>query len=122
MAGVPSDPAAVTYGVSFVEDVCLEAEDSGRIVTIQSFCTGSFGPEMQADLLGSGRTVLVFIHGFANTFLNGIIRAACNQAWLAPSGVAAADTTVIAFSWPSSGELLAPPPHLLPQDYWTDQI
>lgn len=122
MAGAPSDPGALTYGAAFVDGTQLGVEDSGRITAIEPAAGSGFGPEMQADILGAGKGILVFIHGFANSFLNGISRAAYNQAWFKASGVPAADTTVIAFSWPSLGELLAAPPHLLPQDYWTDQI
>lgn len=37
------------------------------------------------------------------------------------SGVSAADTTIVAFSWPSLGQVIAAPPHLLPNDYLRDQ-
>jgi hypothetical protein len=53
--------------------------------------------------------------------LNSIARAAYNREWFAASGANAADTTVIAFSWPSLGQLFAAPPHLLPDDYLRDQ-
>jgi len=55
-----------------------------------------------APLLASSRDVLVFIHGAANTFNDGIARAAYNKEWLklaAQQGVAA-DFDMIAFSWP----------------------
>ena len=122
MAGAPSDRGVLTYGAAFVDGIQLGVEDSGGITAIQPAAGAGFGPGMQDDILGSGKGVLVFVHGFANSFLNAIARAAYNQAWFKASGVPAADTTVIAFSWPSLGELLALPPHLLPHDYWTDQI
>jgi esterase/lipase superfamily enzyme len=53
-----------------------------------------------------GRNLLFFIHGFDNNFSDALTRAAFNAAWLAASAVAAADTTVIAFSWPSAGEIV----------------
>jgi esterase/lipase superfamily enzyme len=122
MAGAPTDPTAVTYGAAFVQDADLATENSGRISAIEKSQQGGFSPGLADDILGSGKNVLVFIHGFANSFLDGIARAAYNQTWFAASGIAAADTSVIAFCWPSLGELLPPPPHLLPQDYWTDQV
>jgi esterase/lipase superfamily enzyme len=73
------------------------------------------------DIIGSGKNILLFIHGFANSFVNSITRAAYNREWFAASGVNAADTTVIAFSWPSLGQFIAAPPHLLPDDYLRDQ-
>jgi esterase/lipase superfamily enzyme len=82
---------------------------------------GAFQPGLLQDIIGSGKNILLFIHGFANSFLNSITRAAYNREWLAASGVSAADTTVIAFGWPSLGQLIAAPPHLLPDDYLRDQ-
>src|SRR5262249_31343375 len=76
-------------------------------------------PEALADLTASGRDMLVFIHGFDNTFSDAITRAAFNREWLAASGAPATDTTVIAFSWPSLGKLVSPP--ILQSDYLTDQ-
>ncbi len=72
------------------------------------------------DLSDPGRSLLVFIHGFDNTFSDAITRAAFNREWLAASGVAAADATVIAFSWPSAGQILSFP--VLQADYIHDQM
>src|SRR3954470_7261242 len=56
------------------------------------------------DNLGSD--LLVFIHGFDNTFSDAISRAAFNREWLAASGLPGTNTTVVAFSWPSSGRVV----------------
>jgi esterase/lipase superfamily enzyme len=61
----------------------------------------------------------VFIHGFDNSFENAITRAAFNREWFAQSGVPAANTTVVAFTWPSLGKLLSLP--VLTADYHHDQ-
>ena len=60
------------------------------------------------------------MHGFANSFENAITRAAFNREWFAGSQIAAADTTVVAFTWPSLGRLLSLP---FPwADYQHDQM
>jgi esterase/lipase superfamily enzyme len=115
----PSDPNQITYGTAFVNDANLTADTVGAITSIQDISRGRFGPQALADLSDSGRNLLVFIHGFDNSFENAITRAAFNEQWFAQSGVAAANTTVIAFSWPSLGKLVSFP---VPwEDYFHDQ-
>lgn len=115
----PTDPTAITYGTAFVAAANLTADSTGAITNIQNVSKGRFHPDAAGDLANPGRNVLVFIHGFDNSFENAITRAAFNQQWLANSGVAGADTTVVAFSWPSLGKLLSFP--VLQADYLTDQ-
>jgi esterase/lipase superfamily enzyme len=105
----PTDPMAITYGTAFVEDANLTADTVGAIKSIQDISKGRFGDQAIGDLSNPGRNLLIFIHGFANSFENAITRAAFNQQWFAKSGVAGANTTVIAFSWPSLGEVLSLP-------------
>jgi esterase/lipase superfamily enzyme len=115
----PSNPAAITYATAFVDNINLTADTAGAIGSIQSFRQGGFSDDAASDLSTPGRNLLVFIHGFDNSFENAITRAAFNREWFAHSGVAAADTTVVAFSWPSLGKLLSFP---LPwEDYVHDQ-
>ena len=118
-AVAPSDSTQVTYGTAFVEDAGLTADTVGAITSIQDTGKGGFSQSAIDDLSDPGRNLLIFIHGFDNSFENAITRAAFNQQWLAASGVAAAGTTVIAFSWPSLGRLLAFP--FLTEPYWSDQ-
>jgi len=115
----PSDPNAITYGTAFVEDANLTADTVGAIKSIQDISKGRFGSQSLADLSDPGRNLLIFIHGFDNSFENAITRAAFNQQWFAKSNVPAANTTVIAFSWPSLGKLLSFP--ILWEDYFHDQ-
>jgi esterase/lipase superfamily enzyme len=116
----PSDPAALTYATAFVDNTNLTADKTGMIESIQNVRQGDFSLQAIADLSQSGRNLLVFIHGFDNSFENAITRAAFNREWFAGSGEAAADTTMIAFSWPSLGKLLTLP---LPfEDYRRDQV
>jgi esterase/lipase superfamily enzyme len=115
----PSDPGAITYGTAFVEDAGLTADTTGAIRSIQEVSKGGFGASPTGDLSAAGRNLLIFIHGFDNSFENAITRAAYNQQWLAASGLTGADTTVVAFTWPSLGQLLSFP---VPwADYLQDQ-
>jgi esterase/lipase superfamily enzyme len=115
----PANPNAVTYGTAFVEDANLTADTIGAIRSIQDIEPGQFSAAAKADLSNPGRNLLVFIHGFDNSFENAITRAAFNQQWLAGSGVPGADTTVVAFSWPSLGKLIGVP--IPSQPYHSDQ-
>jgi esterase/lipase superfamily enzyme len=117
----PMDPGLVTYAAAFVEGTDLLVEGSGTITAISHAQPGGFEAGVSRDILGSGKNILVFIHGFANSFFNAITRAAFNREWFAASGISAADTTIVAFTWPSLGKLIAAPPHLLPDDYLRDQ-
>src|SRR5213075_571924 len=91
------------------------ADKTGAIQKIENVSSGRFSQSASDDLSNPGRNLLVFIHGFDNSF-----EAAFTREWLAASGVAAADTTVVAFSWPSLGKLISFP---LPwEDYQKDQI
>ncbi len=115
----PTDPNAITYGTAFVNDANLTADTVGAITGIQDISMGDFSAGAIADLSNPGRNLLIFIHGFDNSFENALTRAAFNQQWFLKSGAAAANMTVIAFSWPSLGKLLSLP---IPwDDYKRDQ-
>jgi esterase/lipase superfamily enzyme len=115
----PTDPTAITYGTAFLKDADLTADTVGAITSIQNITKGRFSDEALADLSDPGRNLLIFIHGFDNSFENAITRAAFNQQWFAKSGVAGANTSVVSFSWPSLGKLISFP---IPwHDYLHDQ-
>jgi len=116
----PTNPNAITYGTAFVDDANLTADTVGAIQSIQGISMGRFSAPAVDDLSNPGRNLLIFIHGFDNSFENAITRAAFNQQWLRQSGAAGANTTVVAFSWPSLGKLLSCP---IPwADYTHDQM
>jgi len=116
----PSDPTAMTYATAFVDNTNLTADTTGSIGVIQNVQQGGFSQAAIPDLSEPGRNLLVFVHGFDNSFENAITRAAFNREWLAQSGIVEADTSVVAFTWPSLGRLLSLP---LPwADYQRDQI
>jgi len=105
----PDNPLQVTYGTAFVDSAGLTADKTGAINSIQDLQKGGFSPMAFNDLADGGRNILVFIHGFANSFEDAITRAAFNREWFADCGVPDADTAVVAFSWPSRGQVITPP-------------
>ena len=102
----PLRPQDVTYGTAFVDSANLTADTVGAITSIRDLQQGGFADSTVADLSAGTRDILVFIHGFANSFENALTRAAFNREWLFEGG---ADTAVVAFSWPSRGLVIAPP-------------
>lgn len=115
----PANPLQVTYGSAYVDSAGLTADKTGAIKSIQDLQKGGFSQTAFNDLAYGGRNILVFIHGFANSFENAITRAAFNREWFADGGVADADTAVVTFSWPSRGQLITLPFPTLP--YKEDQ-
>jgi esterase/lipase superfamily enzyme len=116
----PTKPQEITYGTAFVDEANLTADTVGAIKSIQDISMGGFSRQAVADLSNPGRNLLIFLHGFDNSFEDAITRAAFNQQWFLKSGAAGANTTVIAFSWPSLGKLISLP---IPQeDYFHDQM
>jgi len=118
--GAP-DRTGLICAEATVEGVTLDNADSGRITAIAHETATGFAPATRQSILGSGKDLLIFVHGFANAFESAISRAAYNRDWFAASPGAAADMTVIAFTWPSDGALIAAPPHFLGDAYRADQ-
>src|SRR5580698_9877729 len=115
----PSDITDITYGTAFVDGVDVNSDQQGSITSIQNTNTGAFAPNVMGDLSNAGRNLLIFIHGFDNDFEDAITRAAYNREFLAASGKPGTDTTVLAFSWPSLGQIVSFP--VLDADYLHDQ-
>jgi esterase/lipase superfamily enzyme len=115
----PTNPGYLTYGTAFVDGINVETNEQGVVTQITETAQGHFPPGATGDLSQPGRNLLIFIHGFDNTFSDALTRGAFNREWLAKSGVPAADTTVIAFSWPSLGQVAAFP--VASADYLSDQ-
>ena len=102
----PMRPQDITYGTAFVNTADLTADTVGAVTSIHDLQQGGFAQSTIDDLSAGTRDILVFIHGFANSFENAITRAAFNHEWLMAGG---ADTAVVAFSWPSRGHVIEPP-------------
>lgn len=99
----------MSYGTAFVDSADFPGDNVGVIRSLQDFHKGNFSDAARRDIGSGGRNILVFIHGFANSFTDAITRAGFNREWLAKSGVPGADTTVVAFCWPSRGHVIEPP-------------
>jgi esterase/lipase superfamily enzyme len=115
----PSVSTDIMYGTAFVDGVDIKADQQGSITSIQDTNKGTFAVSVAGDLSNAGRNLLVFIHGFDNTFEDGITRAAFNREFLAASGKPGTDTTVLVFSWPSLGKIISFP--VPDADYRHDQ-
>jgi esterase/lipase superfamily enzyme len=115
----PSHPNEIIYGTAIVSDCNLTTDEFGSITEIRNIQKGRFRQDAIDDLSNPGRNLLVFIHGFCNSFENGVARAAFNREWFAQSGLAEADTTLVAFSWPSLGRVITLP--FLVANYRQDQ-
>ena len=115
----PSDPTGVVYGTAFVNGTDISTNTQGSISMMENINIGHFSDEAVGDLSNAGRNLLVFIHGFNNSFSDAITYGAFNRDWIAASNISPADTSVVSFSWPSLGEAISIP--ILPAPYLHDQ-
>jgi len=65
--------------------------------------SGDLFEELRQQLRDEQRDVLVFLHGFSNTFENSIARAAALQELYNHGGTSEPDPVVFVFAWPSNG-------------------
>jgi esterase/lipase superfamily enzyme len=98
----PLKPEEITYGTAIVDGIDVASNEQGFVSEIKDTKQGSFSDKVLATLPNPGTDMLVFIHGFDNTFSDALTRAAFNREWLAASGLPGTSTTVVAFSWPST--------------------
>ncbi len=117
---VNPDPNLITYGAIRVTGTTLGNANSGAMGPVTDRALGHFGTTSRNKIVSSGANLLIFIHGFDNSFEDAIKRAAFNRAWFADGGAPGA-TTVVAFSWPSLGQLISNNPTSLTSGYSTDQ-
>lgn len=117
----PADPSKVMYAVVPVTGIDLTNESSGQLGPIAQSTMGNFSDAVRAEIEATARNLLVFIHGFDNTFEDSLKRAAFNREWFADSGIPAADTTILAFCWPSAGTLFESLPNPPDAAYVADQ-
>jgi len=101
---VAEDPMAITYAVADVPDPA-----SGRIGAISDRNMGGFSDAATGAIVGAGKNLFVFIHGFDNSFEDALSRAAFNADFYRATGQRGADTVCIAFTWPSAGQLIDSP-------------
>lgn len=112
--GSPADPASygtgmlprgdLTLGRAFVAAPDFTDDTSGAITDLE--ITDWTDPQSNSfhDLWAGGRPIVVFIHGFANSFSDAISRAAFNRAFLVEGRY---DANIIVFSWPSDGRVFS---------------
>jgi len=105
----PLKPQEITYGTAIIDGIDIATNAQGFVSEIKDTKQGGFSAEAVASLSNPGTDLLVFIHGFDNTFSDALARAAFNREWLAASGLPGTNTTVVAFSWPSSGRVVGYP-------------
>jgi esterase/lipase superfamily enzyme len=102
---VRPDPGLMTYGTIEVTNTDLTLPYSGTMGPVTDASMGTFGTATLNTIVNGPDNLLIFIHGFANSFDDAIKRAAYNKAWFAAGG-AAGETTVVAFTWPSVGTVV----------------
>jgi esterase/lipase superfamily enzyme len=117
----PLTPEGLVFAEATVSGTVIAEQDSGTIDAIANLSPGTFSDASRTALTNSTKDLLIFIHGFANSFVNAITRAAYNREWLAQSGLPAADMDILAFTWPSSGSTISVPPSYPDDAYLADQ-
>jgi esterase/lipase superfamily enzyme len=117
----PLTPDGLIFAEATVSGTVIAEQDSGTIDAIANLSPGTFSDASRMALTNSTKDLLIFIHGFANGFEDAIKRAAYNQAWLAASGLPAADMDILTFTWPSSGSVISVPPYFPDDAYLADQ-
>jgi esterase/lipase superfamily enzyme len=120
-SSVANDPTASTYAIADVTKVTLDDADAGIIQKIHDQQAGDFSQAVKDKIIAAGHNLLIFIHGADNSFEDAIKRAAFNREWFAASKNAAANTTVVAFTWPSSNKYFAQG-HDPKREYLADQV
>jgi hypothetical protein len=68
--------------------VDLNADGSGTIIATENDRISDLDNGIKGEVVGSGENFLVFVDGFANSFKDGVTRAAFNRGWFAASGIA----------------------------------
>lgn len=94
-------PDKTVFASVLVTGTDLADANSGTLGPITDRTAGTFSTAALNAIVNGGDNLLIFVHGFANSFEDAIKRAAYNRAWFAAGG-AAGNTTVVAFTWPSS--------------------
>jgi esterase/lipase superfamily enzyme len=114
----PMQPDELTYGAAMVDGIDLSKDQQGTVISLSDVSKMDFSAPLKVRMSATGTDLLIFIHGFDNSFSDAITRAALNREWLAASRLPSTDTTVVAFSWPSLGDVLGFPPD---RDYKADR-
>jgi esterase/lipase superfamily enzyme len=105
---VADNAAAITFATADVT-VDLSGQGSGTINAITQQNGGGFSDAAVQAIVAAGKNLLVFIHGYANSFTDAITRAALNAEWYRQEigGGTNADSVALAFVWPSLGRAIS---------------
>jgi esterase/lipase superfamily enzyme len=98
--GDPRDDDAWTVGATRLYPETLDAtppEEAGA-----KLGSGKMFEDLREYLRQEDRDVIVYLHGFANSFQNSVARAAALEALY---GAGAQKVMVVLFSWPSNGQV-----------------
>ena len=106
---LPSTQDALLCATATVSDIAIDQPDAGNIVAISEITQGGFAAGDLAPVLASQNDVLVFVHGAANSFKDGITRAAYNKEWLGHAMIDGVSSVydVVAFTWPARSYVIA---------------
>jgi hypothetical protein len=107
----PLKPQEITYGTAVVEGVNVGTGASGIVSQISNVQQGAFSQQAIAALSDPGRDLLVFIHGFDNTFSDAItVLRSTGNGWLLPRSRVQAQPSLRSVGHP-----------VLQKDYLADQ-
>lgn len=81
--GMTTDPAAVDYVALTVTGTDIASASSGALGGMDAPRKAGFDPALREEIMGSAKNLLIFIHGFANSFEDAMRRAAFNRPWFA---------------------------------------
>ncbi|MCQ4162223.1 alpha/beta fold hydrolase [Roseomonas sp. GC11] len=101
-------PGELAWGTALVGDARLGRLETGPIQRLDMAQQPGIPLDHAEALLAEGGDLLIFLHGFANSFPDAITRAAFNAQWLASARAGGRTLSVLAFCWPSQGEVVDP--------------
>ncbi|WP_424812176.1 alpha/beta hydrolase [Roseococcus sp. YIM B11640] len=105
--GPAGEPDQLSFGTAIVSPPNIDELKTGELMSLSSIAAEAFDQGVEAEIAQPGRNLIVFMHGFANSFTDSITRAAFNREWFAASGFAGSDCAIVGFSWPSQGKTVA---------------
>jgi esterase/lipase superfamily enzyme len=100
----PSQQAAIIFGKAVVADASQDA-DLEQAVALQNLSSGHFWQALQDEIVNASVSdLLLFVHGFDNSFRSAINQAAKLIGWYG-AGTPPVSCVAVALSWPSLDQL-----------------
>ena len=75
----PMQPDLLTYGQATVNGIDLSKDQAGEVTSLSHVTQMDFAAPLKARMSAPGTNMLVFIHGFDNSFSDAVTRAAFKQ-------------------------------------------